>query len=84
MADVRRKILKMMQDTLDNGTKREKKELMNKLSTQVLPRLTEITGENGEAINIAISKEASDKLEASVASPVAITGVIPQETINGS
>ena len=62
-ARVRSKILQEIEKVLNGDDEVYKKELITKMATTILPRLQEVTGEDGEAIKITIAKEVADKYE---------------------
>jgi hypothetical protein len=63
-ADVRTLGLKKIKAILEDDTKKGLQfQILMKLAPTLLPRIQEVTGEDGEAIRIDISKDIADKNE---------------------
>lgn len=65
-AEVRRMTLRMLQNILADEENKKydekfRREVLLKLATNALPRMTEVTGADGEAIVIEVSKEGAQK-----------------------
>lgn len=59
--DVRRLALDLIKDVLTGKDDKYKKELLLRLAPNLLPRLNEVTGENGGPLNIEISEVIAKK-----------------------
>jgi hypothetical protein len=62
-ARVRTKLLKEIEAVLNGDDFAYKKEIMLKMATTLLPRLNEVTGEDGSSIKITVSKEIAEHYE---------------------